>query len=97
MSDEQLASIVMSIISKKIYRVGESGVGKNSLIRRFWERKFSNKYLLSLILTIFRETLKFSGLKPQNQLELPLLIWDITANPKFKAIVPRYLRGRVAR
>jgi GTPase SAR1 family protein len=66
MSDEQLASIVMSIISNKIYLVGESGVGKNSLIRRFWERKFSNKYLLSLRMTIFRETLKLSGLKPQN-------------------------------
>jgi GTPase SAR1 family protein len=66
MSDEQLVSIVMSIISNKIYRVGESGVGKNSLIRRFWERKFSNKYLLSLGMTIFRETLKLSGLKPQN-------------------------------
>jgi GTPase SAR1 family protein len=91
MSDEQLASIVMSIISNKIYLVGESGVGKNRLIRRFWERKFSNKYLFTLEMTISRKTLKLSGLKPQNQLELPLLIWDITANPKFKAIVPRYL------
>jgi GTPase SAR1 family protein len=66
MRDEQLPLIIMSIISNKIYLVGESGVGKNSLIRRFWERKFSNKYLLSLGMTIFRETLKLSGLKPQN-------------------------------
>jgi GTPase SAR1 family protein len=66
MRDEQLPSIIMSIISNKIYLVGDFGVGKNSLIRRFWERKFSNKYLLSLGMTIFRETLKLSGLKPQN-------------------------------
>jgi GTPase SAR1 family protein len=97
MSDEQLASIVMSIISKKIYLVGESEVGKNSLIHRFGERQFSNNYLFSLGMTISRKTLKLSGLKPQKQLKLPLLIWGTIANPKFKAIVPRDLRERVAR
>jgi GTPase SAR1 family protein len=35
----------MSLISKKICIIGESEVGKNSLICRFVERQFSDEYL----------------------------------------------------
>jgi hypothetical protein len=39
---EPLASASCQLISKKTCLIGESRVGKNSLVRRFVERQFSN-------------------------------------------------------
>lgn len=83
----------MSIISKKICIVGESGVGKNSLIRRFVDRKFSNEYLATVGVTISRKRVEIADAKSQNTVNLQLILWDITGEKKFKAIVPNYLQG----
>jgi small GTP-binding protein len=83
----------MSIISKKICIIGESEVGKNSLICRFVERQFSDEYLCTVGVKISRKTLEVPGSKLQGKLYLQLIIWDVTGNPKFKAIAPSYLRG----
>ncbi len=83
----------MSIISKKICIVGESGVGKNSLIRRFVDRKFSNEYLATLGVTISRKIIELPGVNSPDQLNLQLMIWDVTGEAKFKALSPHYLRG----
>ena len=83
----------MSILSKKICIVGESGVGKNSLIRRFVDRKFSNEYLATLGVTISRKTVELPDTKSQNKLNLQLMLWDVTGEAKFQAIAPQYLRG----
>lgn len=83
----------MSLLSKKICIVGESGVGKNSLIRRFVDRKFSNEYLATLGVTISRKTVELPDSKSQNKLNLQLMLWDVTGEAKFQAIAPHYLRG----
>ncbi len=93
MSNEQLASIIMSIICKKICIIGESEVAKNSLISRFGECQFSDKYRSTVGVTISRKTLELPGLKQRDKLKLQLIVWDVTGNPKFKAIAPSYLRG----
>ncbi len=93
MSNEQLPSTSMSIISKKICIIGESEVGKNSLICRFVERQFSDEYLCTVGVKISRKTLEVPGAKLEGKLYLQLIIWDVTGNPKFKAIAPSYLRG----
>lgn len=83
----------MSLLSKKICIVGESGVGKNSLIRRFVDRKFSNEYLATLGVTISRKTVELPDAKSQNKLNLQLMLWDVTGEEKFRAVAPQYLRG----
>jgi small GTP-binding protein len=83
----------MSLLSKKICIVGESGVGKNSLIRRFVDRKFSNEYLATLGVTISRKTVELPDAKSQNKLNLQLMLWDVTGEAKFQAFAPQYLRG----
>ncbi|MBD0344098.1 MAG: GTP-binding protein [Coleofasciculus sp. Co-bin14] len=83
----------MSILSKKICLIGESGVGKNSLIRRFGEWHFSDEYLSTIGVNISRKTLELPGLKHQDKLYLQLLIWSVTGHSQFKAIAPSYLRG----
>ena len=82
----------MSAISKKICMVGDFGVGKTSLIRRFVERQFNDKYLSTVGVKISRKTVELAEVKQQDKLSVQLLIWDIEGHTKFKAIAPTYLQ-----
>ncbi len=79
-------------ISKKICLVGDFGVGKTSLIRRFVEHQFSDQYLSTVGVKISKKTLELRW-EEQQQLNLQLLIWDLEGHTKFKAITPSYLQG----
>lgn len=83
----------MSTISKKICLVGDFGVGKTSLIRRFVDRQFSDKYLSTVGVTISRKTVELEQVKQPEKLSVNLLIWDLEGSTKFKAIAPTYLQG----
>ena len=83
----------MSMISKKICLVGDFGVGKTSLIRRFVDRHFSDEYLSTVGVKISRKTLELEGVRQQDKLNLQLLIWDLEGHTKFKALAPSYLQG----
>jgi GTPase SAR1 family protein len=48
----------MSLISKKICIIGESDVGKNSLIRRFVDRQFSDEYLTTVGVKLSQKTIE---------------------------------------
>jgi small GTP-binding protein len=82
---------VMTTISKKICLVGDFGVGKTSLIRRFVDRQFSDQYLSTVGVKLSRKTVEISNQIPTQDFQL--LIWDIEGNTRFKAIVPTYLQG----
>lgn len=75
----------MSMISRKLCMIGDFGVGKTSLIRRYVDRQFSDQYLSTVGVKISR--------KLMNDPPLQLLIWDIEGSTKFKAIAPAYLQG----
>jgi small GTP-binding protein len=78
----------MTTISKKICLVGDFGVGKTSLIRRFVDRQFSDKYLSTVGVKISKKKVDLSEEK-----SVQLLIWDLEGHTKFKAIAPSYLQG----
>ena len=80
-------------ISKKLCLIGDFGVGKTSLIRRFVDRQFSDQYLSTVGVKISRKLVE-----PQEQSakNLQLLVWDIEGSTKFKAIAPSYLQGAKA-
>jgi small GTP-binding protein len=73
--------------------VGDFGVGKTSLIRRFVERQFSDQYLSTVGVKISRKTVELLGTQQQEKRNLQLLIWEIEGHTKFKAIAPTYLQG----
>lgn len=81
------------MISKKMCLVGDFGVGKTSLIRRFVDRQFSDQYLSTVGVKISRKNIELLGVKQQETLDLQLLIWDLEGHTKFKAIAPSYLQG----
>ncbi|MBW4474226.1 MAG: GTP-binding protein [Stenomitos rutilans HA7619-LM2] len=82
-----------STLSKKMCLIGDFGVGKTSLIRRFVDRQFSDQYLSTVGVKISRKLVE--GQEPGIK-DLQLLIWDIEGSTKFKAIAPSYLQGAKA-
>ena len=83
----------MSIISKKICLIGDFGVGKTSLIRRFVDRQFSDKYLSTVGVKISKKVVDVPGVDKENPLQLQLMIWDLEGHTKFKSIAPSYIQG----
>lgn len=87
------------MIQKKICLIGDFHVGKTSLIRRFVDRQFSDKYLSTVGVKISRKLVQFqedhlienNSNNRANQLQL--VIWDLEGNAKFKGITPSYLQG----
>jgi len=72
----------------KILLVGESGVGKSALLRRFSEDQFSDTYTstVGVDFTIKNETLPNSKI-------VKLQIWDTAGQERFQTITPIYYRG----
>ncbi len=74
-------------LTAKICLLGEFSVGKTSLIRRFVEGIFDERYLSTLGVKISRHKLQV------DQLEMDLIIWDTTGGERFDQIVQNYYRG----
>lgn len=67
----------MSVIQKKACLLGDFSVGKTSLVRRFVEGRFDDKYLSTIGVRISRKTLlRSSG-------PLNLLLWDLAGAQEF--------------
>jgi len=75
------------MIRKKILLLGDFAVGKTSLIRRYIDNTFDDKYLTTIGVKISKKSLQVHGE------ELELLIWDIEGATKFKQIPNTYYQG----
>jgi len=84
----------MSSITKKICLLGDFNVGKTSLVRRFVEDKFSDRYLSTVGVKVSR---KSTDVRTELDIQsIDLLVWDLEGNTKFKSITPSYLKGASA-
>jgi small GTP-binding protein len=86
----------MSLISRKVCLIGDFGVGKTSLIRRFVDRQFSDQYLSTVGVKISRKTVAVSHGHSSEPTPLQLLIWDIEGAHAFKSAAQSYLQGAKA-
>lgn len=77
----------MSLIRKKICLLGDFAVGKTSLVRRYVEGRFEDKYLSTIGVKIARRSLT----RPGGLLDL--LIWDLAGSDELSRTAPKYLRG----
>jgi small GTP-binding protein len=73
--------------------IGDFGVGKTSLIRRFVDRQFSDEYLSTVGVKISRKSIALENTKHPQSVTAQLLIWDLEGHTKFKGIAPTYLQG----
>lgn len=78
------------MIQKKVCLLGASGVGKTSLVRRYVEGIFSDKYLTSIGVKIDKKRVELNGTQAQ------LMLWDIEGVDRYSGFNAKYLRGASA-
>ena len=75
------------MIQKKICMLGTFAVGKTSLVRRFIESKYSDKYLTTVGVKVDKKTVQV------NSTEVSMLLWDIEGTESEHELRKSYLRG----
>jgi small GTP-binding protein len=76
-----------STMQKKICLLGDFAVGKTSLVRRFVEGTYDEKYLSTIGVTVSQKSLD------RGDHQLKLLIWDLAGGESFSQYQQNYLRG----
>lgn len=75
------------MISKKICLLGSFAVGKTSLVKRFVEGQFSERYLTTIGVKIDKKELLVADQS------LKFVIWDLEGRDEFTELRASYLRG----
>lgn len=75
-------------ITAKVCLVGDFGVGKTSLVQRFVNQAFSDKYQTTVGVTIETKTLALADGR-----DVKLVIWDIAGSDVIDTVKQNYLRG----
>ncbi|MEO1451715.1 MAG: Rab family GTPase [Bacteroidota bacterium] len=78
---------IIETISKKVALVGHHAVGKTSLISRFVQGKFPEKYLTTIGLKVDKKSIVV------HQTQIDLIIWDIAGQEEVTRIPHYYLNG----
>jgi len=75
------------MIRKKILLLGDFSVGKTSLVKRFLDGTFDEKYLTTIGVRISKKIVTL------NEVECEMIIWDIEGSTPRKKISLGYYRG----
>ena len=76
-----------SNITLKILTIGESGVGKTCVLRRFVENKFMKNHLATIGIDFKTKTVQVAGAS------IKLKIWDTAGQERFRNITNQYYKG----
>lgn len=77
-----------TIVQKKICLLGDFGVGKTSLVRRFVEGRFDDRYLTTIGVKISRKIIE------RSYGSMSMLIWDLAGSTGFDSFTnPSYMQG----
>jgi Ras-related protein Rab-8A len=77
----------ISNITLKILTIGESGVGKTCVLRRFVENKFMKNHLATIGIDFKTKTVQYGGSS------IKLKIWDTAGQERFRNITNQYYKG----
>lgn len=77
----------MRVIQKKVCLLGDFAVGKTSLVRRFVEGRFDEKYLSTVGVAVSRKSLERNGH------QLNLVLWDMVGSTELSHREAGYLSG----
>ncbi len=74
-------------VTFKILTIGESGVGKTCILRRFVENKFLKNHLATIGIDFKTKTVNVKNK------EIKLKIWDTAGEERFRNITQQYYKG----
>ena len=75
------------MLQKKVCLLGAFAVGKTSLVKRYVEDSWSEKYLTTVGVQIKKRSLTAAGQ------DVNLVIWDLAGEDEFQKVQLSYLRG----
>jgi small GTP-binding protein len=75
------------MLQKKVCLLGAFAVGKTSLVKRYVEDSWSEKYLTTVGVQIKKRSVTAAGQ------EINLVIWDLAGEDEFQKVQLSYLRG----
>lgn len=75
----------------KVLLLGEGGVGKTSLVKRFVLAKYDEKYQKTFGTNVYSKEVRF--LEGMEQVSAKLIIWDIMGQNIFPKVIRSYLKG----
>ena len=78
-------------MQKKVCLLGDFAVGKTSLVRRFVEGIFEDKYLSTIGTKVSRRVIILE--QAGRTIELTMLLWDLAGGEKFDRVMASYYRG----
>jgi len=79
----------MTVVTSKVCVVGDFAVGKTSVIERFVNNQFSDKYLTTVGVKVDTKEIEHKALGISHK----LVIWDVAGSDRFGHIELAYLRG----
>jgi small GTP-binding protein len=78
------------MIQKKVCLLGATGVGKTSLVKKFVEGMFSERYLTTIGVKVDKKVVATASEQVQ------LMLWDIEGVDRYCGFQAKYLRGASA-
>ncbi len=84
--------VTVKELKRKICLLGDWGVGKTSLIRKFVLDIFEDKYIVTLGTKVTKKRIKFK-VGNGNIIDLNLVIWDVMGQEQFKKIQTSAYQG----
>ena len=75
------------LLKSKICLVGERGVGKTSLIRRYVLDQFDDKYVRTLGAKVEKKTMRIDLAERHAQIDVSMAIWDIIGHVGFRQLL----------
>ena len=83
-----------TVIKKKVCLIGTFAVGKTSLVERFVNNRFDEKYLTTIGVKISEKLLPpCKDMRTGESIQHTFLIWDIAGLEKFDTVSTHYFRG----
>jgi len=74
-------------LQKKVCMLGSFAVGKTSLVRRYVDSVFSEKYTTTIGVKIDKKKVTLPDC------EVAMVLWDVYGEDNHQSVVPAYLRG----
>ncbi len=75
------------MLQKKVCMLGAFAVGKTSLVRRYVDSIFSEKYTTTIGVKIDKKVVSLGAQ------DISLLLWDVYGEDNHQKVLPAYLRG----
>jgi small GTP-binding protein len=80
------------LLKFKVVLLGDGGVGKTSLVRRYVMDQFDDKYLVTMGAKTSHKKVSLKA-GPKRELECDLQIWDVMGQKQFQNLHKTYVKG----